>query len=75
MEEGVPHPPLFFHFGPNGIKTLAEKSGSFCANMCVTNDDDNDDDDEREEERYGVAGIAIADNGLSSLRRVPQKKP
>jgi hypothetical protein len=20
LEEGVPHPPLFFHVGPNGIK-------------------------------------------------------
>ena len=29
MEEGVPHPPLFFHVGPNGIKTLAEKSWQF----------------------------------------------
>jgi polyhydroxybutyrate depolymerase len=29
MEEGVPHPPLFFHFGANGIKTLAEKSWQF----------------------------------------------
>jgi poly(3-hydroxybutyrate) depolymerase len=29
MEEGVPHPPLFFHFGPNGIKTLAEKTWKF----------------------------------------------
>jgi hypothetical protein len=25
----VPHPPLFFHVGPNGIKTLAEKSWKF----------------------------------------------
>jgi polyhydroxybutyrate depolymerase len=29
LEEGVPHPPLFFHFGPNGIKTLAEKTWQF----------------------------------------------
>jgi pimeloyl-ACP methyl ester carboxylesterase len=29
LEEGVPHPPLFFHFGANGIKTLAEKSWKF----------------------------------------------
>jgi hypothetical protein len=29
MEEGIPHPPLFFHFGPNGIKTLAQKSWEF----------------------------------------------
>jgi polyhydroxybutyrate depolymerase len=29
LEEGVPHPPLFFHFGANGIKTLAEKSWRF----------------------------------------------
>jgi polyhydroxybutyrate depolymerase len=29
LEEGVPHPPLFFHVGPNGIKTLAEKSWKF----------------------------------------------
>ena len=29
MEEGVPHPPLFFHFGANGIKTLAEKTWKF----------------------------------------------
>jgi hypothetical protein len=29
MEEGIPHPPLFFHRGPNGIKTLAEKSWKF----------------------------------------------
>ena len=29
MEEGVPHPPLFFHFGANGIKTLAEKTWEF----------------------------------------------
>lgn len=27
--EGVPHPPLFFGFGANGIKTLAEKSWKF----------------------------------------------
>jgi polyhydroxybutyrate depolymerase len=29
MEGGVPHPPLFFGVGPNGIKTLAEKSWKF----------------------------------------------
>jgi polyhydroxybutyrate depolymerase len=29
MEGGVPHPPLFFHVGPKGIKTLAEKSWQF----------------------------------------------
>lgn len=29
LEEGVPHPPLFFHVGSNGIKTLAEKSWKF----------------------------------------------
>jgi hypothetical protein len=29
MEEGVPHPPLFFRVGPNGIKTLAEKTWKF----------------------------------------------
>jgi hypothetical protein len=29
LEEGVPHPPLFFHVGANGIKTLAEKSWQF----------------------------------------------
>jgi hypothetical protein len=29
MEEGVPHPPLFFHVGANGLKTLAEKSWKF----------------------------------------------
>jgi len=29
LEEGVPHPPLFFHFGANGTKTLAEKSWQF----------------------------------------------
>jgi polyhydroxybutyrate depolymerase len=29
MEAGIPHPPLFFHRGPNGIKTLAEKSWHF----------------------------------------------
>ena len=29
MEEGVPHPPLFFHVGTNGIKTLADKSWQF----------------------------------------------
>lgn len=29
LGEGVPHPPLFYHFGPNGIKTLAEKSWKF----------------------------------------------
>ena len=27
--ESVPHPPLFFKVGPNGIKTLAEKSWKF----------------------------------------------
>ena len=27
--EDVPHPPLFFKVGPNGIKTLAEKSWKF----------------------------------------------
>jgi poly(3-hydroxybutyrate) depolymerase len=29
MEGGVPHPPLFFVDGPNGMKTLAEKSWKF----------------------------------------------
>ena len=29
MEGGVPHPPLFFGFGANGSKTLAEKSWKF----------------------------------------------
>jgi polyhydroxybutyrate depolymerase len=29
MEGGVPHPPLFFHFGPNGIKTLVERTWKF----------------------------------------------
>jgi poly(3-hydroxybutyrate) depolymerase len=29
MEKGVPHPPLFFHVGANGLKTLAEKSWQF----------------------------------------------
>jgi polyhydroxybutyrate depolymerase len=29
LAEGVPHPPLFFHVGPNGLKTLAEKSWQF----------------------------------------------
>ena len=29
LEEGVPHPPLFFHFDPNGIKTLAEQTWKF----------------------------------------------
>ena len=27
--EGVPHPPFFFGVGPNGMKTLAEKSWKF----------------------------------------------
>jgi polyhydroxybutyrate depolymerase len=44
MEEGVPHPPLFFHVGPNGIKTLAEKSWQFLRKH--TRGDDNDDDDD-----------------------------
>jgi hypothetical protein len=43
MGEGVPHPPLFFHVGPNGIKTLAEKSWKFLRKHVR---DDNDDDDE-----------------------------
>lgn len=29
MAEGVPHPPLFFRVGANGIKPLAEKSWKF----------------------------------------------
>jgi poly(3-hydroxybutyrate) depolymerase len=29
LSEGVPHPPLFYHYGPNGIKTLAQKSWEF----------------------------------------------
>jgi polyhydroxybutyrate depolymerase len=48
MEEGVPHPPLFFHVGPNGIKTLAEKTWKFLRKHVRDNYDDNDDDDERE---------------------------
>ncbi len=54
MEEGIPHPPLFFHVGPNGIKTLAEKSWKFLRKHTRDNDgndknphhDDNDDDDD-----------------------------
>jgi polyhydroxybutyrate depolymerase len=43
MVEGVPHPPLFFHVGPNGIKTLAEKTWKFLRQHVR---DDHDDDDE-----------------------------
>ena len=43
MEEGVPHPPLFFHYGANGIKTLAEKSWQFLRKHTRDNDGDNAD--------------------------------
>jgi polyhydroxybutyrate depolymerase len=46
MEEGVPHPPLFFGVGPNGIKTLAEKTWKFLRQHVRDDNDDNDDDDE-----------------------------
>jgi poly(3-hydroxybutyrate) depolymerase len=46
LEEGVPHPPLFFHFGPNGIKTLAEKTWKFLRQHVRDDNDDHDDDDE-----------------------------
>jgi polyhydroxybutyrate depolymerase len=48
LEEGVPHPPLFFHVGPNGIKTLAEKTWKFLRKHVRDDHDDHDDDDERE---------------------------
>jgi polyhydroxybutyrate depolymerase len=48
MAEGVPHPPLFFHVGPNGIKTLAEKTWKFLREHVRDDDDDHDDDGERE---------------------------
>ena len=44
--EGVPHPPLFFRVGPNGIKTLAEKSWKFLRKHTRDNDGDDDDNDE-----------------------------
>jgi polyhydroxybutyrate depolymerase len=45
--EGVPHPPLFFRVGPNGIKTLAEKTWKFLRQHARDdNHDDNDDDEE-----------------------------
>jgi polyhydroxybutyrate depolymerase len=43
MEGGVPHPPLFFHYGPDGIKTLAEKSWQFLRKHTRDNDGANDD--------------------------------
>jgi polyhydroxybutyrate depolymerase len=46
MEEGVPHPPLFFRVGPNGIKTLAEKTWKFLRKHVRDNNDDHDDDEE-----------------------------
>jgi poly(3-hydroxybutyrate) depolymerase len=48
MAEGVPHPPLFFHVGPQGIKTLAEKTWKFLREHVRDDHDDHDDDDKRE---------------------------
>jgi polyhydroxybutyrate depolymerase len=42
MAEGVPHPPLFFHVGPNGMKTLAEKTWKFLRQHARDNHDDDD---------------------------------
>ena len=43
--EGIPHPPLFFRVGPNGIKTLAEKTWKFLRKHVRDHNDDNDDDE------------------------------
>jgi polyhydroxybutyrate depolymerase len=40
--EGVPHAPNFFRDGPNGIKTLAEKTWKFLRKHTRTNDDEDD---------------------------------
>ena len=45
MEGGVPHPPLFFRVGPNGLKPLAENSWKFLRKHTRDNDGDDDDDD------------------------------
>jgi len=44
--EGVPHPPLFFRVGANGIKTLAEKTWKFLRQHVRDDNGNNDDDDE-----------------------------
>lgn len=46
MEEGVPHPPLFFRVGPNGIKTLAEKSWKFLRQHKRDDNGNHDNDDD-----------------------------
>jgi hypothetical protein len=42
--EDVPHPPLFFRVGPNGMKTLAEKTWKFLRHHVRDNHDDDDDE-------------------------------
>jgi len=44
--EGVPHPPLFFRVGPDGIKTLAEKTWKFLRQHARDHHEHDDDDEE-----------------------------
>jgi polyhydroxybutyrate depolymerase len=49
LAEGVPHPPLFYHVGPNGIKTLAEKTWKFLREHVRDEHDEHDDHDDDDE--------------------------
>jgi hypothetical protein len=44
--EGVPHPPLFFRVGPDGIKTLAKETWKFLRQHARDHHEHDDDDEE-----------------------------